>query len=93
MNQVIFDAYAPAQIAQLIERRGVRKVALPTVQTLTLGVLAGAFIAFGAMFYTLVMTGTGGLGFGLSRWLGGIAFSLGLVYWIVYLCDESESRG
>jgi len=31
MNQVIFDAYAPAQIAQLIERSGVRKVALPTV--------------------------------------------------------------
>jgi formate transporter len=47
-----------------------------------LGMLAGAFIAFGAMNFTLVMTGST-LGFGPARLVGGIAFSLGLVLVIV----------
>ena len=53
-----FDAYKPAQMAGLVERVGVEKVRLPVLKTATLGLLAGAFIAFGAMFYTLVMTGS-----------------------------------
>ena len=77
-----FDAYAPAQIAVLVEEVGVRKAHMPAIQTATLGLLAGAFIAFGAMFYTLVMTGSG-LGFGPGRLLGGVAFSLGLVLVLV----------
>lgn len=72
------DAYAPRQIAERVERAGVSKARLPVLQTLTLGVLAGAFIAFGAMFYTLAVTDHG-LGFGPSRILGGLAFSLGLI--------------
>ncbi len=76
------DAYAPAQIALLVEQGGVAKVHLAPLQTITLGVLAGAFIAFGAMFYTLTITGSD-LGFGPSRLLGGIAFSLGLILVLV----------
>ena len=72
------DAYPPAQIARLVEEVGVKKATMPAVQTLALGVLAGAFIAFGAMYFTLVMTGSP-LGFGPSLMLGGLAFSLGLV--------------
>jgi formate/nitrite transporter len=72
------DAYSPAQIAILVENGGVAKVRLHTLQMATLGVLAGAFIAFGAMFYTLVVTGTD-MGFGPARVLGGVAFSLGLI--------------
>jgi formate/nitrite transporter len=78
----IFDAYAPAQIAQLVERGGVAKVRLSAVQTATLGTLGGAFIAFGAMFYTLTVTGAD-LGFGSGRLLGGVAFSLGLILVLV----------
>jgi hypothetical protein len=44
--------------------------------------LAGAFIAFGAMFYTAVMAGVDP-GFGPARLLGGVAFSLGLILVIV----------
>ena len=44
--------------------------------------LAGAFIAFGAMYATLTMAGSA-LGFGPSRMLGGLAFSLGLVLVVV----------
>lgn len=76
------DAYPPAQIARLVEEVGVRKATLPAVQTLALGVLAGAFIAFGAMYFTLVMTGSG-LDFGPARLLGGLAFSLGLILVVV----------
>ncbi|MFO1351756.1 MAG: formate/nitrite transporter family protein [Gammaproteobacteria bacterium] len=76
------DAYAPAQIAQLIEAGGVRKAQLSILQLLILGMLAGAFIAFGAMLSTLVLTGST-LGFGPSRLLAGAAFSLGLVLVLV----------
>jgi formate/nitrite transporter len=72
------DAYNPRQIAERVERAGADKVRLPSLQTITLGVLAGAFIAFGAVYHTLVVTDHG-LGFGPSRLLGGLAFSLGLV--------------
>ena len=72
------DAYAPAQIALRIESGGVAKANMPALKTATLGVLAGAFISFGAMFYILVITGSD-LGFGPGRLLGGVAFSLGLI--------------
>jgi len=72
------DPYAPAEIAQQVERLGVTKAGLPFFQTFVLGLLAGAFIALGAMFSTLVMTGSP-FGFGPTRLLGGIVFSLGLI--------------
>jgi formate/nitrite transporter len=72
------DAYAPAEIAARIESEGVAKARLPALQTATLGFLAGAFIAFGAMFFTVTITGST-LGLGPTRLLGGIAFSLGLI--------------
>ncbi len=80
-NQVL-DAYAPAQIAELVEQVGERKAGLPLLSTLVLGLLAGAFIAFGAMFYTLVVTDSA-LGLGPTRLLGGLAFSLGLILVVV----------
>ncbi len=50
-----FDAYAPAQIAARVERVGVAKVRMPALQTATLGLLAGAFVAFGgSVFVALV---------------------------------------
>ncbi len=76
------DAYKPAEIAQRIEAAGVAKARLGLLETLTLGVLAGAFIALGALFFLLVTTESG-LGFGPGRWLGGLAFSLGLVLVVI----------
>ncbi|MHA1566588.1 MAG: formate/nitrite transporter family protein [Alphaproteobacteria bacterium] len=76
------DAYAPAQIARLIAGTGVAKAQAPMLETVMLGLLAGAFIAFGSMYFTLVMTGNP-LGFGPARMLGGLAFSLGLVLVVV----------
>jgi len=76
------DAYTPPQVAALVEAVGARKASLPALQTATLGLLAGAFIAFGGMFFTLVMTGNE-LGLGPGRLLGGLAFSLGLVLVVI----------
>lgn len=53
------DAYRPTAIAERIEASGISKAGLGIVQTMTLAVLAGAFIAFGAMLFTLVMTDSG----------------------------------
>lgn len=82
MSEQNIDAYTPAKMAELVEGIGVKKAALPTVPTLMLGLLAGAFIAFGAMFFTLVMTNQY-MGLGSARLLGGIAFSLGLILVVV----------
>ena len=76
------DAYTPDQIALRVEKVGILKADMPAQALLALAVLAGAFIAFGAMFFTLALTGSG-LGFGPTRVLGGVAFSLGLILVLV----------
>ncbi|MEJ1156777.1 formate/nitrite transporter family protein [Prosthecomicrobium sp. N25] len=76
------EAYRPAEMAERVEAAGVAKAKLPVRALAMLGTLAGAFIAFGAMFYTLVATGAGD-GFGPVRLLGGVAFSLGLILVVV----------
>ena len=76
------DAYPPTEVARLVEQVGVKKATLPALQTIALGLLAGAFIAFGALYYTVVVTNAG-LGFGPSRMVGGVAFSLGLILVVV----------
>jgi formate transporter len=74
------DALLPAEIARKAENVGAQKVRLDTVRLLVLAVLAGAFIALGAMFATTVLAGADGtLPFGVSRLLAGLVFSLGLV--------------
>ena len=77
-----FDPYTPAQMAERVEAGGVAKANLDFGRTLSLGVLAGAFIGLGALFATVVGTDTG-LGYGPTRLLMGLAFSLGLVLVIV----------
>ena len=80
------DAYAPAQIAMRVREVGVTKAAMPVLTMFALAVLAGAFIALGAVFFTITMT-TGAIGqpsaFGLMRLAGGITFSLGLILVVV----------
>ena len=81
----LLDAYAPAEIAFRVREVGVAKAAMPVLTMFALAVLAGAFIALGALFYTVTMT-TGSeavVPFGLLRLAGGVAFSLGLVLVVV----------
>jgi formate/nitrite transporter len=76
------DPLLPAEIAAACERVGVRKTQMDAVSLFVLAILAGAFIALGAMFFTIVLSGTG-LGWGPTQLLGGVAFSLGLVLVII----------
>ena len=66
----------------LVEDAGVAKANLPVLQMFVLAVLAGAFIGFGAVAYTAVMTGVDAT-FGPARLLGGLIFSLGLFLVII----------
>lgn len=76
------DAYPPQEIARKIERLGVAKAHADTLRLLVLAVLAGAFISLAALFFTVVVTGSG-MGYGPTRLLGGISFSLGLILVVV----------
>lgn len=77
------EALLPPEMALACEAAGAAKAARNETTLLVLGVLAGAFIAFGAMFMTVVTTGAGDLPFGVARLLAGLVFSLGLVLVIV----------
>lgn len=77
-----FDAFSPTQIAEKVETIGVTKARLPFLPMIMLGILAGAFIGLGALFFTLVTSDTG-LGFATSRVLGGVVFSLGLILVVI----------
>ena len=76
------DAHSPQGIAQKVEAAGVGKGKLNTLSTVLLGILAGVFIGLGAMLYTVVTTNTG-LGFGLTKLIGGLVFCLGLILTVV----------
>jgi formate/nitrite transporter len=78
----LIDAYAPAEMAQRVVRVGVAKAKLPAADSLILAVLAGGFIGLGAAFATLATTNPA-LGFGPTRVLGGLTFSLGLILVVV----------
>ncbi|MCB2193351.1 MAG: formate transporter FocA [Deltaproteobacteria bacterium] len=65
------------------EEVGVSKAALGWSSTLTLAVLAGAFVALGAVFSATVMAGSADAAWGLVRLAGGAAFSLGLILVVV----------
>ena len=55
------DALLPAEIAEKAEAVGVQKAKLDVPSLLALAVLAGAFIALGAMFATTVLAGADGV--------------------------------
>jgi formate transporter len=76
------DALVPADVARKAETVGVAKATAPVIKLFVLGILAGAFIALGAIFATTITAG-GELGFGVSRLLGGLVFSLGLILVVV----------
>jgi formate/nitrite transporter len=79
----IIDALLPPEMALACEAAGATKAGRDALALIVLGVLAGAFIALGAMFMTVVLTGSGELPWGVARLLAGLVFSLGLILVIV----------
>ncbi|MHC4488853.1 MAG: formate/nitrite family transporter [Planctomycetota bacterium] len=82
MKDYGIDAYTPAQMAARVEKAGIVKGNLDFLSMYALSVLAGAFIAFGALLYTYVIHDSA-LSMGLTKLLGGMVFCLGLILVIV----------
>ena len=77
------DALPPADVARRAETVGVTKATMGSLDVFVLAVLAGAFIALGAIFATTVSAGGGDLPYGVLRLLAGVSFSLGLILVVV----------
>jgi len=82
-NEIQLDALLPPDMATKAEAIGVRKANMNWLSMFTLSVMAGAFIAIGAIFSTTVSAGAADLPFGVTRLLAGLVFSLGLILVIV----------
>ena len=78
MENFSIDAYKPKEIADRIEQVSISKSTLDPSKVFALAILAGAFIALAAVFYTLVIHEST-MSPGITRLLGGFVFSLGLV--------------
>ena len=78
------DALMPPQMASKAADIGVSKAGASFTRTFALAVLAGAFIALGAMLATTAVAGSGDvLPFGVQRLLAGFVFCLGLILVVV----------
>ena len=77
-----FDDYSPAEMEKKVEAASAAKAKLSFLSLFILSILAGSFIALGAEFCTLVIFDSS-LSIGLTKLLGGIAFSLGLILVVV----------
>lgn len=83
-DTINIDALLPREMAERAEHVGVEKTRLNPARLVALAILAGAFIGFGSMFSIVVTAGTeNAIPYGLSRLIGGIVFSLGLILVIV----------
>lgn len=77
-----FDAFSPREIAERVETVGVAKARLPFASMFMLGILAGAFIGLGALYFVVVRSDPS-LSFAVRQVLGGMAFALGLILVVV----------
>ena len=76
------DDHRPGEVAKLLDSLSADKVTASFTATLGSAGLAGAFIALGGIFATIIATHPG-LGFGTTRLLAGVGFSLGLILVVV----------
>lgn len=76
------DAFTPAEVAAKVKTLGVNKANMPFLPMFVLSLMGGAFISFGAMYYTVVMTDPLDA-YGLSKMLAGMAFSLGFILVVI----------
>jgi formate transporter len=77
------DALLPAEMADKAEQIGVTKARQDWATTFVLAVLAGAFIALGAVFAMTTLADSTSLPYGVARLLAGVTFSLGLILVVV----------
>ena len=80
------EALSPTEVEKRVEDAARAKAALPTGRCFVSAMLAGAFVAFGGMFFCLFLSDAT-LPFAVQRLVGGVCFCLGLV---LVLCCGAE---
>lgn len=94
--EIRIDALMPAEMAKRAEYVGVRKAETAALTLFALAILAGGFIALGAIFSTTIVAGgfsikdaagevvlSTGFPYGFTRLLAGLVFCLGLILVVV----------
>ncbi|WP_394250420.1 formate transporter FocA [Vibrio profundi] len=76
--------FSPKEMMAEAEKFALSKANKTSSMTLSLAIMAGAFIGLAFLFYITVTTGSQDAGWGLSRLAGGIAFSMGLI--LIVIC-------
>jgi formate transporter len=83
-NESLRDIYLPSEMREKAIQSAVAKSKLPLVSLFILSILAGIYIALGAVFSSIIALGMPGTWpYGLMKSLQGLAFSLGLILVIV----------
>ena len=80
------NALTPAETEEAVEKAGVTKTKLTGGKAFVSAMFAGAFIGFGALFF-LIVTSDPAMTWGPKRFVGGLAFCMGLV---LVLCCGAE---
>ncbi|MBE4590385.1 formate transporter FocA [Vibrio navarrensis] len=83
MNFNQFDSLLPPQAAERAAEIGEGKATKDPVKSFLLAISSGIHIGIAFVFYTTVTTGAGDLPWGMTRLVGGLAFSLGLILVVV----------
>ncbi|WP_260261694.1 formate transporter FocA [Vibrio intestinalis] len=78
------DYFSPMEMMAEAEKFALSKAKKSSGMTLSLAMMAGAFIGLAFLFYITVTTGSAESGWGLSRLAGGLAFSMGLI--LIVIC-------
>ncbi len=76
--------FSPKEMMAEAEKFALSKANKTSAMTLGLAIMAGAFIGLAFLFYITVTTGSANAGWGLSRFAGGLAFSMGLI--LIVIC-------
>ncbi|MDO6545210.1 formate transporter FocA [Photobacterium sanguinicancri] len=79
-----FDALMPTDMTIKAEEVGIYKATKNPLQSFVLAITAGVFISIAFVFYITVTTGSGDMAWGMAKFVGAIAFSLGLI--LVVIC-------
>jgi len=78
------DFLSPKEVAENIVEISKKKAELPLLSMVILGMLGGIYIGFGAELYTMVVHDLHRyVGVGFARFLGGSAFSVGLMLVVI----------
>ncbi len=83
MEHSQFDSLLPPQMAERAADTGVSKATKAAYKSFLLAISAGIHIGIAFVFYTVVTTGAHDIPYGITKLLGGIAFSLGLILVVI----------